>query len=341
MDELESLRAAKKLIESKHYPNVEGISIGYRFRGGKRTKEIVVVVYVSKKLPESELFSEHVIPKTISILEPDHYEDTYYEVKTDVVQSRFSALALIDKEGPVKPGYSISHPDVTAGTLGFFAERLSQICLVSNAHVISNTNKGKIGDPIYYPGTADGGTEENTVAHLAATIPIEMIESECPIANFCVNGLNFLARIFWSKSRIPAPIREVYNRVDCACARMADRIEINRNIYKIGEPVGIEQATLGMEVRKSGRTSEYTEGEIIAIEASIRVTYSQGTALFDGQIVSNIPSAGGDSGSAVLTPDNNLVGLLFAGGEGVTIMNPIEDVFYALGINIPGQDKIK
>jgi len=333
MNELESLRAAKKIIESKHYPNVEGISIGYRFRGGTRTKEIVVVVYVSKKIPEGELSAGHVIPKTLSILE--------YEVKTDVVQSRFSALTLIDKEGPVKPGYSISHPNVGAGTNSFFAERLSQICLVSNAHVISHTNKGKIGDPIYYPGTADGGTEENTVAHLAATIPIEMIESECPIANFCVDGLNFLAKLFGSKHRVPKPIREVYNRVDCACARMADGIEIDRNIYKIGEPVGIEQAALGMEVRKSGRTTEYTEGEIIAIEASIRVTYSQGTALFEGQIVSNIPSAGGDSGSAVLTHDNNLVGLLFAGGEGITIMNPIEDVFRELGISILMENNVK
>lgn len=341
MNELESLRAAKELIQSRHYPNVEGTSIGYRFRGGKRTEEIVVVVYVSKKISESELLPEHVIPKTISVFEPGHYEDTYYEVKTDVTQSRFSALALIDKEGPVKPGYSISHPDVTAGTLSFFAERLSQICLVSNAHVISNTNKGKIGDPIYYPGTVDGGTEENTVAYLAATIPIEMIEEECPIANFCVNGLNILAKLVRSKHRIPSPVREVFNRVDCACARMADGIEIDKNIYKIGEPIGIQQATLGMKVQKSGRTTEYTEGIIIGIEASVSVAYSQGTALFAGQIISDIPSAGGDSGSSILTHDNNLVGLLFAGGEGVTIMNPIGDVFYALGINIPRQDKIK
>jgi len=333
MDELEPLRTAKKLIQSRHYPNVEGVSIGYRFRGGKRTEEIAVVVYISKKLPESELPPKHVIPKTISVLG--------HEVKTDVVQSRFSALTLIDKEGPVKPGYSVSHPDVTAGAVSFFAVVNNQVVLVSLndllvscAHVISNTNKGKIGDPIYYPGTADGGTEKNTVAYLAATIPIEMIDSECPIANFCVNGLNFLAKLLGSRHKIPRPVREVYNRVDCAYGQMVNEVEIDRNIYRIGEPVGIEQAALGMKVQKSGRTTEYTEGVIIGIEASISVSYSQGTALFDGQIISDIPCAGGDSGSAVLTYGNKLVGMLFAGGEGITIMNPIEDVFRALGISI-------
>lgn len=335
MDELESLRAAKKSIQSRHYPNVEGISIGYKFRGGKRTEEIAVVVYVSKKLPKGELLAEHVIPKTISV--------SGYEVKTDVTQSRFSALTLIDTEGPVKPGYSISHPDVSAGTHGFFAAINGQIVsvddlIVSCAHVISNTNKGKLGDPIYYPGVADGGTEEDTVAYLAATIPIEMIEeNECPVANLYVNGFNLLAKLLRRKSRIPKPVREVFNRVDCAYGRMVKGVEIDRNIYKIGEPVGIEQATLGMRVQKSGRTTEYTEGEIIGIEADVRVSYSQGTAWFDGQVISDIPCAGGDSGSAVLTYDNNLVGSLFAGGEGITIMNPIEDVFRELGIDILGK----
>lgn len=334
MNELEPLRAAKKSIQSRHYPNVKGISIGYKFRNGKRTEEIAVVVYVSKKIPEIELLAEHVIPKTISALG--------YEVKTDVIQSRFSALTLIDKEGPVKPGYSVSHPNVSAGTLSFFAEINNQIVIVSvndlmvsNAHILSDTNKGKIGDPIYYPGTADGGTEENTVAHLAATIPIEMIDdNECPIANLYVNGFNFLAKLLGRKSRIPRPVREVFNRVDCACARMVDGIEIDKNIYKIGAPVGIREPALGLGVQKSGRTTEYTAGQIIGIEATVQVTYSQGAAWFDGQIISDIPSAGGDSGSAVLAYDNNLVGLLFAGGEGITIMNPIEDVFQELGLEI-------
>lgn len=337
MDNLDLLRTAREIIESMHYPNVEGTCIGFKFRDGKKTEELAVVVYVGRKLAEAQLEAWQVIPRAVSV--------SGQEVETDVVQSKFKALTLIDKDsGVIKPGYSIGHPNITAATLGFFANRRSQIhvttsaiCLVSCAHAIGDTNKGKIGDPVYYPGPYDGGTEKNIVAYLAASIPIEMIEGQCPIANFCVNALNFLAKLARSKHRVPKPIREVTNRVDCAAAWIAEGIEIDKNIFRIGIPVGIEQATLGMKVQKSGRTTEYTEGEIIGIEARVTVGYQEGTALFVGQTISDIPSAGGDSGSAVLTYGNNLVGLLFAGGEGITIMNPIEDVFQQLELDILGK----
>ena len=45
-------------------------------------------------------------------------------------------------------------------------------------------------------------------------------------------------------------------------------------------------------------------------------------------------SAGGDSGSAVLTDDNYLVGLLFAGSDKVTICNRIENVFTLLNVHL-------
>lgn len=318
------LRVARKKIESAHYPNVQGVAIGFKERNGRRTKEVVVVVYVAKKLPESQLVTKHVVPKAIDVGGRD--------VKTDVIQKKFEALELVSFDRPIKPGYSISHPDVTAGTLGFFARRHNQLCLISNAHVIANTNDGKIGDPAYYPGTYDGGSEKDTIGYLVATVPIEMIESTCPIAIFAVNLVNkLLAKAF--RTRIPKPIREITNRVDCAASLVAEGVEIDEEIYKIGKPTGLEQAVLGMKVQKSGRTTEYTEGTIIGIEATIQVGYSKGTAIFEGQIISDIPSAGGDSGSAILT-HNKLVGLLFAGGEGITIMNPIEDVFQALELEI-------
>lgn len=334
MDEMDLMREAKKFIQSAHYPHVEGIFIGYKFKNGKKTDELAVQVYVDMKLPESLLLPKQVIPKTVFV--------SGHGIKTDVLQSKFKALTLIDTEGPVKPGYSISHPNVSAGSVGFFAVVGGQLVvastgdlLVSCAHAISDTNKGKVGDPIYYPGVYDGGTEENTVAFLDLAIPIEMIAGDCLIAQWCVDRLNGLAKLFGSKHRVPNPIREVYNRVDCARGRMKEGVEIDKNIPGIGEPIGIEVAFPGLKVQKTGRTTEYTQGEITGVEGFVSVTYPGGVALFDGQIASDIPSAGGDSGSAVLTHDNNLVGLLFAGGEGITVMNPIEDVLRELGLSIP------
>jgi hypothetical protein len=334
MDEMELLRIAKKAVQSAHYPNVQGISIGYKYKDGKKTDEKVIQVWVDRKLPRSQLLARDTIPEMLFI--------RGHGIKTDVIQSKFRSLALVDHGRPVRPGFSCGHPDITAGTLGFFACRrgahyliTTATGLVSNAHVIADTNEGEIGDPVYYPGPYDGGEAKDTIAHLAVTIPIEMIESTCPISRGFVWLGNFLAKLLGSKDKIPNPVREIFNRVDCAFALLDEGVEIDENIYGIGKPIGIKQAALGMKVQKTGRTSEHTEGEIIGIEAEVQVGYSEGVALFDRQIISDIESAGGDSGSAILTLDNEFTGLLFAGGEGFTIANPIEDVFEALELELP------
>jgi len=328
MADLDTLREAKKLIEAARYRSVEGVAIGYKYSGGKKTDEIAVIVYVGKKVPTGQLKPGQLIPKTINV--------SGEEVKTDVVQGKFQALSLISFDRPLLPGYSIGHPDITAGTLGFFALRNNHICIVSNAHVLANINDGKLGDPAYYPGPYDGGTEKDIIGYLVATIPIEMIDSACPIANFAVDALNFLAMLAGSKSKVPKPIKEATNVVDCAASQVAEGVEVDSAIYKIGKPVGVSQATLGMKIQKSGRTSEYTEGEIIGIEATINVSYGpQGTAIFRNQIISDIHSEGGDSGSAVLTYENKITGLLFAGGEGMTGINPIDEVLKTLELELP------
>jgi len=42
----------------------------------------------------------------------------------------------------------------------------------------------------------------------------------------------------------------------------------------------------------------------------------------------------GDSGSAVLDMDRQVVGLLFAGSDAATVINPIDEVFSALNIEL-------
>lgn len=314
-----------------NYANVEGVATGYKIKRGKRTKTLAILVYVSKKLSENVLEPRDVIPKAVNISGQD--------VKTDVIQTgKFKALALIDDGKPVKPGYSIGHRDITAGTLGFFAKRNGETHLISNAHVLANTNKGKIGDPIYYPGPHDGGTSLNTISHLAATIPIKMVVSSCPVANACVNTFNFLARLFNRNTRLVEPINLATNKVDNAAGALIKGLEIDEKVYKIGKPTGIKEAELEMRVKKSSRTTEYTKGKITGVDAMLQVSYGeQGVAVFENQLISDIPSAGGDSGAAVfedVDENNNLVGLLFAGGEGITVMNKIQTVFDELNISL-------
>lgn len=96
-----------------------------------------------------------------------------------------------------------------------------------------------------------------------------------------------------------------------------------------------------MVVGKSGRTTQLTRGIVIDCSATIRVNYGGGkVALFADQMairgIGGNFSAGGDSGSLIWTWDarRNPVGLLFAGGGGVTFANKIGRVLSLLDIVI-------
>jgi hypothetical protein len=91
-----------------------------------------------------------------------------------------------------------------------------------------------------------------------------------------------------------------------------------------------------MSIKKSGRTTGLTYGTIEQTNVTARVSYGVNkTALFTDQLMAGAMSQGGDSGSAVLTKDNNLVGLLFAGSDTTTLMNRIGNVFSAMNVSLP------
>ena len=62
--------------------------------------------------------------------------------------------------------------------------------------------------------------------------------------------------------------------------------------------------------------------------------YDGRTATFADQLMAGAMSSGGDSGSAVLDEEGYVVGLLFAGSDLTTVINPIQLVLDALGIQI-------
>ena len=95
---------------------------------------------------------------------------------------------------------------------------------------------------------------------------------------------------------------------------------------------------MGSSIKKTGRTTNITVGRITAMNATIDVGYGGGrVSRFKNQFVSTALSAGGDSGSLVTSLDNIAVGLLFAGSESATIMNPIESVRSLLKVEVAEQ----
>jgi len=71
------------------------------------------------------------------------------------------------------------------------------------------------------------------------------------------------------------------------------------------------------------------------IDVTTQVSYGEGqTAIFEDQLMAGAMSQGGDSGSAVLDEEDFVVGLLFAGSDTTTIINPIQFVLDALNVEI-------
>lgn len=125
------------------------------------------------------------------------------------------------------------------------------------------------------------------------------------------------------------------NYIDAAvidCTDADGRVMVKPTQFDLGDIVPPENAqqAVGDRVTKSGRTTAITRGHCVGIEATSHVGYGEGTAKFERQLVvkgEDGPFSGpGDSGSLVLDAEGHPWGLLFAGGGGTTICNPIQFV---------------
>jgi hypothetical protein len=224
---------------------------------------------------------------------------------------------------PAPGGVSVGHVDVTAGTLGSRAIGLTppwtnRHLILSNNHVLANSNAGRVNDSIIQPGRADGGSHPaDQIAVLARWVPINF--GGAPNLVDAAFGWAWHQRIRGEQYYLSGGSGAYYRTGTAPIA-----------------------ATLGMTVGKSGRTTGLTMGRVTQIGVSVNVNFGGGrVALFRNQIAirsvnSNPFSAGGDSGSLIWQWASGVrpVGLLFAGGGGTTFANPIGAVLAALNIRL-------
>ncbi|MFQ5875613.1 MAG: serine protease [Dehalococcoidia bacterium] len=320
--------------------NVVGMGVGTNVKGGEDTGEPCVKVLVSQKLPldlltegdkidpkvgsyntdveeVGELFAGHpfmssrVPPESQEEVTPQPFMSTG-QPEEEVTPQPFMATALTPRIRPVEGGFSVGHYRITAGTYATAVYDRSpypgippRYYVLSNNHVLANSNNARIGDPILQPGPYDGGTYPgDMIARLSRFVPIRF-DGTC-------------------------------NYVDAAVAEGPFHW-LDREIYWIGFVKGVrrEWPQIGEILQKTGRTTNYTTGRVRAINAIVNVNYGGGrVGRFCRQIVTANMSAGGDSGSLVLDLNENAVGLLFAGSSVATIMNHIVYVQALLAIRI-------
>lgn len=336
----------KKLLKLK---NVEGVGIGYKVKDGVKIDEIATVIFVKEKLPVSQLKARDIVPEELD------------GVRTDVIQSgRFRLLSFMEKPGiqrnadiertrkirPAPGGVSIGHYEISAGTLGTIVRdnKTGKPLILSNNHVLANLSttknaRAKIGDSIVQPGPYDNGeVGDDTIARLIRYVPLETTETgiTCPYANFFEYLLNLLFQLIGKpRYRVKFVKQGEENLIDAALAEPIKEDWVEDRILEIGKVNGTVEPELGMAVKKSGRTTGVTEGQITAVGSTVKVDMGHSEqGIFANQVITTPLSRGGDSGSLIVDNQNRAVGLLFAGSDNNTVFNPIQTILELLDIDI-------
>jgi hypothetical protein len=334
-DNLEEVRSALSRVRSRlmQKANVVATGIGYKVKAGRRTGRLSIICSVEKKVALERLDKNDRVPKVVDGV----VTDVMATGPISVFQNRTERLR------PAPGGVSIGHELISAGTLGCLVRKKDELYILSNNHVLANSNDASHGDAILQPGLADAAdAEKDEIARLDDFVPIIFNEESrrsrrrCRPARLLTSILNRMASVAGSQTRFSySRVQSKANLVDCAIARPISDEDVINEIVEIGVPQGIAKGELGMKVRKSGRSTGLTEGEIQQVDVSVRVNFGPGrTALFEDQLMAGEMSQPGDSGSVVLDHQNNIVGLLFAGGVHTTLINRIEHVFDALDLDV-------
>lgn len=318
------------------YENVVGVAIGQKEKNGTLTGESAITVLVTHKTDVAkenrvpgkveglttdvqevgEIFAGDLQPTTPDqVLEQQYRQEDWDAAEMADVQAAPFTARLTRRIRPACGGFSVGHVGITAGTLGTccydpigLPSMPRGYYILSNNHVLANSNNARLGDPILQPGPADGGrAPRDIIARLRRFVPI---------------------RFHRGTSR---PI----NLVDAAIAE-GNLQDLDRKIHWGGHIKSLYRAPRVRDiVQKCGRTTGFTTGRVTNINATVDVNFGGGrVARFGRQIVTTVMSAPGDSGSVVLDLDERGVGLLFAGSATRTILNNLAYVQSLLGVRV-------
>ncbi len=309
---MESLKpSAESLLETARPwtmgEGIQGLGIGQKIKDGEALSDLVLKVYVEKKLPKSQ--TSNMVPKMVE------FPGIEEQLATDVEEiGRVEIESNTSRIRPVIPGFSVGHLEVTAGTFGCLVRLNGDkegLYILSNSHVLANQGVANKGDVIIQPGDLDSGKEPgDVIAKLFDWVPFEFTATSYP------------------------------NLVDAAIAKVNDNDTVRSAIRKIGLPKGISTTLRrGMKVRKTGRTTDYTIGEITDVDYRLALKYKKPGGEKDrvglrDQVLCTRYTAGGDSGSAVINSKGRVVGLHFAGSPSTSIFNKIRHVIQLLDISI-------
>ena len=235
---------------------------------------------------------------------------------------------------PIKLGTSggnannVNSRECESGTLGSLVARAGTQFILSNNHVLADSDAGTIGDAITQPGLIDTSSpcqaiEASTVAHLSQFINIQAVNpsADAAIAQVVSGAVDTSGSIIELGETAPGGIP-------------ADEAPAS-TILPVTSLVPNSTA-----VAKSGRSTGLTCSTVESTNADISVDYTKGlngprfTANYTNQVTFNggTFSAAGDSGSLIVSQAGaQPIALLYAGSPMDTVGAPAQTVLNNLG----------
>jgi hypothetical protein len=243
---------------------IQGVGIGLGEAGadlgGVEPGSPVLSVYVSE--PTSTRVVRSVVANSVGAMAAAVDDVPLQVIETGIIDIQPHRF----RSRPAPGGISIGHYKVSAGTIGCLCRGTSEPrnrrrMILSNNHVVANSNAAVFGDCVSQPGPYDGGRcPADQVAILERFVPVSF-DGSC-------------------------------NYVDCATAWCyPDRVRSELVYLSGGAPAYFRIGStpiapvLGASVGKSGRTTQLTSGRITAIGVTVNVSYGGGrVARFCDQI---------------------------------------------------------
>jgi len=298
----------RKVELVKEYENVVSVDIDEKIKNGVPTGEEALSFGVKEKLPKEDVIEEfskdELIPSEIDGVQTDVVEEGEPTAppNTDNEQIPKKGKSRKKKWRPIRPGISIGHIDITAGTENGVLEDEGEF-VYSNNHVLCNSNQGEKGDIITQPG------------------PYDVPDDEDPEDYKCGELADYV---------------KVEDGCTVDLAWMEPTVDYNIKTLGLGNPTGTKGAEREDRIVKSGRTSAITHGKVLKPHAAVKVRYPDpiGVIVLKNQIITTKMLSPGDSGSeGRLDPEGKLVTALgFAGSSKVSVFNRIEEVMKESGM---------
>lgn len=232
--------------------------------------------------------------------------------------------------------------DCCGGTLGALAEDAEHNqYILSNNHVLAESDQAKIGDTIDQPGLIDNACRP-MIQQGSTLRPVGTLRYYVPLSTNQTNVDAALAAVTPGAVNPDGSILQL----GTAAAGNNPLLSASPPVAGNGEMLNAENLST-LRVVKSGRTTGLTCSTVETVDLAVKVDYYKDcaetqpyyTKTFTGQIGigGNSFSDSGDSGSLVLDASNaQPIGLFYAGGtdgrsNGLSIANPIGDVLKELG----------